>query len=439
MAQKTQLDALTGLRGVAAVFVVASHYFVWTSPYPAASSPVAIQWLFGTSDYGMTLFFTLSGFVITYNYFDFGWGHSPARSFARFVFLRFSRLYPVLLIFILFGFIGKVGTEMSVRDLTRWTVLQLFSAESWSPAKIDGNLPIDSMYTVSWSISTEFMMYFIFAALMMAGCYLPHRHGRTGKTAIVLTMGIYVATLLAVSETAELFASFTSLIRVPFEPLTDAEWSRWFFYLSPYFRILEFGLGSAAALAVMYCGPLLLQGRVILRLLAMLAVLALAGLHALRIWPALLGCPSMPNFELISSFLFAVVMVNCTDTSRINAFLSSRPLMFMGEISYSLYLFHPLSPRFGAAWTGSSFSWALFPYFLISFALTGFCALIFAFGMYRLVEIPAQRALRGLLDMRRVTRLFREEAVIVAGPKIERAASPGQGREAPAARQANLG
>jgi peptidoglycan/LPS O-acetylase OafA/YrhL len=113
--------------------------------------------------------------------------------------------------------------------------------------------------------------------------------------------------------------------------------------------------------------------------------------------------------------------------------------MFVGEISYSLYLFHPLSPRFGAAFTGSSFSWTLFPYFLIAFALTSFCALIFAFGMYRLVEMPAQRALRGLLDMRWATKFGREEVGIVAEPKIERAASPIQGREAPAARQANQG
>jgi peptidoglycan/LPS O-acetylase OafA/YrhL len=436
MAQKIQLDALTGLRGVAALTVVAAHYFVWCAPYLAYSSPKAVQWFFGMSDYGMTLFFTLSGFVITYNYFDFGWGHSPVRSFGRFVFLRFSRLYPALLIFLLALCLPKIGSEMPIENLTTWTILHLFSAQSWTPAKLDGMLPIDGMYHVSWSISAEFMLYFIFAALMVAGSYIMRRDRKGPKVVVLLTIGIYVAAVLAVSESPGLFARLTSLIKAPLEPLTDAEWSRWFFYLSPYFRILQFGLGSAAALAVMYCGPALLRSRVILRSCATLAVIALVGLHTQTFWPELLGRPSVPNFELLSSFLFAIIMINCTDISRINAFLSSRPLMFIGEISYSLYLFHPLSPRLGT-WIGGSFSWTLFPNFVINFALTGFCALIFAFGMYRLVEIPAQRALRRLLDRRPATWISRENPVIVAGQTVEHASVPAQGREVHAARQAN--
>jgi peptidoglycan/LPS O-acetylase OafA/YrhL len=437
MAQKTQLDALTGLRGVAALCVVAAHYFVWCAPYPAYSSPTAVQWFFGFSDYGMTLFFTLSGFVITYNYFDFGWGHSPARSFGRFVFLRFSRLYPVLLIFLIVICFTKFGSNISYKDLANWTTLHLLSAQSWSPTKLNGSLPIDGMYHVSWSISTEFMMYFIFAALMVAGSYVRRQHRRWLKVLLVLSVGSYVVALLAVSESSPLFVRLTWLIKAPMEPLTDAEWPRWFFYLSPYFRILEFGLGAGAALAVMRCKPLLLRSRAMLRPIAALAVIALLGLHTQAMWPDLLGRPSMPNRELISSFLFAIIMINCADLSRINTFLSSRPLMFVGEISYSLYLFHPLSPRVGAAWTGSNFSWDLFPYFIVSFALTGFCALVFAFGMYRLVEMPAQRALRRRLDTRPAARLGRESAGVATGPAVQHATLAVQRHEVPAARQAN--
>src|ERR1700721_1215027 len=98
---RPDIPALTGLRGVAALMVIFTHYFVWCATFDWQSAPRWLIELFHTSDHGMTLFFTLSGFVITYNYFEFGWDETPARSFARFAWLRFSRLYPALLLFII--------------------------------------------------------------------------------------------------------------------------------------------------------------------------------------------------------------------------------------------------------------------------------------------------------------------------------------------------
>src|SRR5690349_1128988 len=100
MSTKANIDSLTGLRGIAAMMVVCNHYYVWSATYPISSAPSWLTPLFGTSNYGMTLFFTLSGFVITYNYYDFGWERTPLQSFASFAFRRFSRLYPALLVFL---------------------------------------------------------------------------------------------------------------------------------------------------------------------------------------------------------------------------------------------------------------------------------------------------------------------------------------------------
>jgi peptidoglycan/LPS O-acetylase OafA/YrhL len=102
------------------------------------------------------------------------------------------------------------------------------------------------------------------------------------------------------------------------------------------------------------------------------------------------------------------------DDSLINRLLSSTPLIFMGEISYSLYLFHPLSPRIGIAWPDRAFEVGLLPVLALNMAVTVGCAIVFAFGMYKLVEMPAQRQLR-LLWTRLYGRRSGAAVVTVAG------------------------
>src|SRR5437660_1518732 len=140
MAVKAPIDSLTGLRGVAALLVVTNHFFVWCSPYQWTSVPMEIRWLFATSDYGMTLFFTLSGFVITYNYFDFGWKSTPIRSTVRFAYLRFSRLYPALLLFIVLAVNSQPPSAIEREHFTSSTLLHVLSAQAWMPSKFGGAL-----------------------------------------------------------------------------------------------------------------------------------------------------------------------------------------------------------------------------------------------------------------------------------------------------------
>src|SRR2546421_11421320 len=76
---RDNIDALTGLRFVAAFTIALGHYYQ--------------PWL-EVSGIGMPLFFTLSGFIIHYVYaesFVAGWP-SATREFAV---ARFSRIYPL--------------------------------------------------------------------------------------------------------------------------------------------------------------------------------------------------------------------------------------------------------------------------------------------------------------------------------------------------------
>ena len=400
MPAKPSIASLTGLRGIAALFVVISHYSVWCAAYNPATTPADIAWLFNTADEGMTLFFTLSGFVITYNYYDFGWERTPTGSLLRFIYYRFSRLYPALLV-CLFGFAAlRSLSAILAPDYLNWLLLHLLFAQSWLPLKYDGELVGNAgLFNVSWSISTEFMLYLMFAAVVLAIRQFLSRGLRGGALAVAVLAGLYLSACIAVALSPALFGRLVEFVggRPDF---TGEDWYRWFFYLSPYFRIVDFFFGSLAAIAILRYRAVLVASRRWLRPLAALSVLAAAALFV-GINRYALAAPleesGPPVVQLVFAMLFAVLMANGADPSRMNRFLAAKPLVTLGEISYSLYLFHYLLPRFGEYHTGAEFSWPLFVRTLINFGATLAYSLIFAYGMHALVEVRAQRALRRLI------------------------------------------
>ena len=404
MSRRRAIDSLTGLCGIAALLVVMNRLFFWCSPYKVDTVPPWIASLFGTSDLGMTLFFTLSGFVIAYNYIGSDWERSPLSSTARFMFLRFLCLFSALLVFMLIAVANSREKILALFETnpeasSLWLGFHLFSLETWFPVKFDGVLPIDSIFHVSWSISTEFMLYLMFvAAMIMWFCFT---QSRTGILVLIALAVTYVAVAATLAISPALFQLITSWIDAPIEPLTDTQWRRWFFYLSPYFRVLNFSFGVAAALLILREQKFLAHHRKALRNLAVIAVVAVTvfqlgiltrGVGAGHAW--------VPAFaQLATAAMFSVVMLNGEDDTTMNRLLSSHPRVFVGKISYSLYLFHFLSPRIGVMAPGGDFAFKYFPMFVFNFGVTLFLAIVFAAGMYHLLEQPAQKLLRRLLPI----------------------------------------
>jgi hypothetical protein len=123
------LGPLDGLRFIAASCVLIAHGFFYlvleqdnrlVSPYNAP--------LLSLSTVGMTLFFTLSGFVIHYNY-----AASLARPGGkwRFAVARFARLYPLfLLVFVVATYFEFRNSDGKI-DLISPLPLYLTFTESW--------------------------------------------------------------------------------------------------------------------------------------------------------------------------------------------------------------------------------------------------------------------------------------------------------------------
>jgi len=333
---KPDIPSLTGLRGVAALLVVTHHYFVWCAPYSLDHAPWWLSAPFNFPDAGMRLFFMLSGFVIYYNYAHLDWLKSPIQVAGTFLWARFARLYPAYILFIVAVLASRGRTDLG------WTVLHALSLQSWLPAQLDGNLAVNSTFHVSWSLSTEWGLYVAFTLAMISWSRAP-----------LISAGIasaILAVLLTLRFSSHLFAAFAVYVPQPFEPVTDNMY-RWFFYESPYWRILDFGFGAACA------------------------IIAERWSH-LKLWQ-----PVAPVWR----------------------WLSCRPLLLVGEISYSLYLFHFLAPRFGGAANPGQFSVARVPIHMAGMLLTLGFAIALAYGLFHLVENPSRRYLRALTRQHKVS------------------------------------
>ena len=91
--KRTDIGSLTGLRFIAALSVAFSHSFLHLVPNQGL--PAWYLLLASFAGFGMPLFFVLSGFVIQYNYGAWFSGGVRKASVARFLFYRFTRLYPL--------------------------------------------------------------------------------------------------------------------------------------------------------------------------------------------------------------------------------------------------------------------------------------------------------------------------------------------------------
>lgn len=155
------LDALTGIRGIAAWGVVFYHIRL-------SLTGLLPGWMIGVLGKGylaVDLFFILSGFVIWYNYADKlrrgGWAEARL-----FLWRRFARVWP-LHAAVLCAFVGLAALLLATgRDASGYPLAELplhFAlVQNWGLTRdLAWNHP-------AWSISTELAAYLLFPLVVMA-------------------------------------------------------------------------------------------------------------------------------------------------------------------------------------------------------------------------------------------------------------------------------
>src|SRR2546425_5830231 len=151
--RKGELSSLTGIRFYAALFVYVYHVDLTIPGVNALSGGSLFS---NAADVGVSFFFVLSGFILTYNYADVFRDGFSAANYTRFVWDRLTKIYPVhflTLLLVLPIAIFSPHLPLDWRAVPFHLLLLQCFWPSATPA-FSGYLNVPS-----WSISCEWFFY----------------------------------------------------------------------------------------------------------------------------------------------------------------------------------------------------------------------------------------------------------------------------------------
>ena len=305
-AKQRPLWSLTGIRGVAAIWVVVYHlgqgvpgFSIVPSLY---SSPLVLNGF-----RGVDLFFILSGFIMMHVHAkDFE--HIEMENVRRFALLRLLRIYPVnfaaLLIIlaiclILPDYVGWFRSWASKIPLESYTPLSFLQTATLSNRWL---LPDFGLWNiVTWSLSVELLAYL--ALPFLASLLLKvHSPGRCLFAAFI-SLTVMIALLLAFHNWTGGSVTRLGILRGFGGFIAGAAMCRYVSLTPGYDR----AAGWAALASVAMIGVLL----------------------------------TLPRFTILMPFAFAALISSLSyQQGIVNALLSKVPIVFLGKISFSLYLVH---------------------------------------------------------------------------------------------------
>ena len=292
------IKPLTSLRFIFAFMIFLGHFILFEeNEYPF------LNFVLHEGNIAMCFFFTLSGFILSYNYQQRLIEGQPIEKKIFFV-SRFARIYPLhiftLLLWLWIYKGGPFDSSFITNFLLNITLLQSF-------------FPIEGIKfnAVSWSLSDELFFYLLFPFIV----FWAVKHWRS----FIIFFSVFIVIIIIASGL-----------------LSNHTLSKWIFYTSPYLRLADFTIG---VLLFNICksgkldkwreklSPTLLEVSVILLLIGVLCAsfyLPVVLSHAICYW--------LP----ISFFIFVFYY----QSGRISKFLSKRYWMLLGEISFSFFMLH---------------------------------------------------------------------------------------------------
>jgi peptidoglycan/LPS O-acetylase OafA/YrhL len=348
---------------------------------------------------GVTFFFVLSGFVLSYNYSDF----SGRAEVLKFYWARIARIWPshVATGFLYIALIGNISYFTLPQD---WrlpiTLAYVALVHAWIPVSDF----ITAYNTVSWSISTEFFFYLVFPVLVV-------RWSGTWRIKLLLTFGLTCLMWWLSSK-------------FPIAPNGTEDGRGNLAYINPLARLFEFALGIAVCHFYRRFGESLrsrvagLPATVVEVAVVALVVGSLMASRWLAYQPLvieLLGKTASIVFNTtgLGTLVFAIVIfVFAVGGGVISRWLSSRLMVFLGEISFGLYLVHTLFLLYRQQAPGVFASFSEETVYLL-YWLSGMSLAVL---VHLLVEKPGQVLLRGLGERRLAEGRIKNLRIIVIYP-----------------------
>ncbi len=301
-----RLRALDGLRGVAILLVMGFHYFYHLEsfyykstlyPYGETFSSVLI---FKYGYMGVELFFIISGFVIAMTL-------ESSRSVIDFVIRRFARIWPALIVsaILTFFLLNWSDAPFALHRRQFWPNF-LPSLTLTPPSLWSGWFPkVDYVTGVYWSLVVEIRFYMIAVILF----WLFSRE-KLARNLVIFTLVVYIARALL----RRAMPGYNGVYDALFIP----DYLPWFAAGAVFYELYKERLAKGAALIM---------------LAVIYALIARVSTNY-----AMIGRD--PVFASAAALFFLTLFWFLATKPTSMRIFEIRPLVWIGECSYSIYLYH---------------------------------------------------------------------------------------------------
>lgn len=382
MADSKEIRSLTGLRGLASVYVVVFHF------RSGRIAPTLGGTFLEHGYLAVDSFFILSGFVMALNYqhmFERGW---TAAMHLKFLGRRIARIYPLYLVCTVLALLLMLAGEMQrlphCNSLGRALWVNLVLAQS---LKVAG---CGSLDPPAWSISTEWVAYLLFPALLVPT--LPRR-----------PRWAWISGCLSVAVLALL-----CFVPASFRNGLSAVW------------MIDYHSSVSPGLALVRCITEFMLGLLCFRIAESRAGMAARA----SAWLAPALCCSMLlllmlrrtdlAFVLLCAALIVCLSSEGGEQNAAGRLLSSRPAEMLGVLSYGIYLLHELCIGMHYSTQRKLMAMGVPHAVTLSGAAWITVLLATAYGMHRTIEVPGRQWLRNVFE-RRNTVVVLQDAIVPSG------------------------
>lgn len=293
------LNSIQILRGLAALSVVLYHYGFYL---PLANGSAAAR-PFAWGGIGVDLFFVISGFIMIVVTKDYSSGFSESK---KFIINRLSRILPVYYVILLIAFLTNGAMSTFHYDEK---VINFISALTLTPYMHD-TAPMyilsDGLFNVRWTLSYEIYFYLAFSvSLLFVKKHIP----------LILWFAAPIAICFITGESISFSTKGYAFSNVFIEFLTNP-------------ILLEFGMGVVAGSLYLRLTKKNYTPNILV--ISIISILIVIGI----------GTNLLTMYSLLSGLAFSILVLTLTLCEKYfqSPWLSF--LVYLGNISFSLYLIH---------------------------------------------------------------------------------------------------
>lgn len=312
---RKQIDSLQAARTVACLFVILHHCYITKLVTPFVS-----------------VFIILSGFLLSYRYFERGALSLSPINCLRFSIKHVKKLYvlyiltllPIMALDLYFTRPAPDSAEFSY--IIKELLLSALLLQSWSP---------DYAYAfngVAWYLSTSLFLYFTFPYIIRA----VKRYKSQSEAFIAII-------LLFAAELALGFAAASLGIHIG--SVDTAKFESWFSYVFPPMRVFDFAIGCNLGYIFLKRGERESAGTVHLLDIGCLLLFLISAYIYLN-GKTFLSAPALRDTQLFLPFSAVFVYLFAIGSGFIPKICTNKFTVFFGGLSGSIYLIHQDIIRF---------------------------------------------------------------------------------------------